>query len=42
MEIKKQVDLEYEEELQAIARLRLLDDDLMTLAFDKNIEASER
>lgn len=41
MEIKRQADLEYEEELQAIAGLRLLDDDLMTLVFDRNIEAAE-
>ena len=34
-------DMEYEEELQAISKLRLLDDDLMTLVFDRNIEATE-
>ena len=34
-------DVEYEEELQAISKLRLLDDDLMTLVFDRNIEATE-
>lgn len=29
-----------QEDLQAVAKLRLLDDDLMTLVFDKNIEAT--
>lgn len=35
------LDLKMQEELRAIAKLRLLDDDLMTLVFDKNIEATE-
>lgn len=35
------MDLKMQESLQAIAKLRLLDDDLMTLVFDKNIEATE-
>lgn len=30
-----------QENLQAVEKLRLLDDDLMTLVFDKNIEATE-
>ena len=34
-------DLKKQENLQAIAKLRLLDDDLMTLVFDKNIEVTE-
>ena len=34
-------ELTYEEELEAIAKLRLLDDDLMTLVFDKNNVATE-
>ena len=41
MEMKTMVDIEREEELQAISKLRLLDDDLMRLVFDKNIEATE-
>ena len=41
METKTMVDIEREEELQAISKLRLLDDDLMRLVFDKNIEATE-
>ena len=35
------LDLRMQENLQAIAKLRLLDDDLMTLVFDKNIEATQ-
>ncbi|MBO5337626.1 MAG: PD-(D/E)XK nuclease family transposase [Lachnospiraceae bacterium] len=35
------LDLRMQENLQAVAKLRLLDDDLMTLVFDKNIEATE-
>lgn len=35
------LDLRMQENLQAIAKLRLLDDDLMTLVFDRNIEATE-
>lgn len=34
-------DLKRREELEAIERLCLLDDDLMTLVFDRNIEATE-
>jgi predicted transposase/invertase (TIGR01784 family) len=41
MGTKTMVDIEREEELQAISKLRLLDDDLMRLVFDKNIEATE-
>lgn len=41
METKTTAELEREEELQAISKLRLLDDDLMKLVFDKNIEATE-
>lgn len=41
METKTTADIEREEELQAISKLRLLDDDLMRLVFDKNIEATE-
>ncbi len=41
METKTTADIEREEELQAISKLRLLDDDLMKLVFDKNIEATE-
>ena len=35
------LDVRMQENLQAIAKLRLLDDDLMTLVFDRNIEATE-
>ncbi len=35
------LDIIMQENLQVIAKLRLLDDDLMTLVFDKNIEATE-
>ena len=35
------LDLRMQENLQAISKLRLLDDDLMTLVFDRNIEATE-
>ena len=35
------LDIRKQEELQVIAKLRLLDDDLMSLVFDKNIEATE-
>lgn len=41
METKTTAEIEREEELQAISKLRLLDDDLMKLVFDKNIEATE-
>lgn len=41
METKTTAEIEREEELQAISKLRLLDDDLMRLVFDKNIEATE-
>lgn len=34
-------ELRVQENLQAIAKLRLLDDDLMRLVFDRNIEATE-
>lgn len=36
-----QADLKRQETLKAIETLSLLDDDLMTLAFDRNIEATE-
>ncbi len=35
------IEFKMQENLQAVAQLRLLDDDLMTLVFDKNIEATE-
>lgn len=41
MEIQNQTDLKREEELEAIEKLCLLDDDLMTLVFDRNNEATE-
>ena len=41
MEIQNQTDLKRKEELEAIAKLCLLDDDLMTLVFDRNNEATE-
>lgn len=41
MAIADKNSMEYDEELQAISKLRLLDDDLMTLVFDRNIDATE-
>ena len=35
------LDRRMQENLQMVSNLRLLDDDLMTLVFDKNIEATE-
>lgn len=35
------LDIRMHENLQMISKLRLLDDDLMKLVFDKNIEATE-
>ena len=35
------LDTRMQENLQIISKLRLLDDDLMNLVFDKNIEATE-
>ena len=35
------LDIRMQENLQIISKLRLLDDDLMNLVFDKNIEATE-
>lgn len=35
------LDIRMQENLQMISKLRLLDDDLMKLVFDKNIEATE-
>ena len=35
------LDIRMQENLQMISKLRLLDDDLMNLVFDKNIEATE-
>ena len=41
MDPKEQMDLKKEETLKAIRKLCLLDDNLMTLVFDRNIEATE-
>ena len=41
MDTKEQVDLKRKETLEAIRKLCLLDDNLMTLVFDRNIEATE-
>ncbi len=41
MGVGNQADLKRQETLKAIETLSLLDDDLMTLAFDRNIEATE-
>ena len=41
MGMQNQTDLKREEELEAIEKLCLLDDDLMTLVFDRNNEATE-
>lgn len=41
MGTEKQADLKREETLKAIEQLCLLDDNLMVLAFDRNIEATE-
>ncbi len=41
METKNEIDLKREETVRAIDSLSLLDDDLMTLVFDRNIEATE-
>ena len=41
MDAKEQMDLKKEETLAAIRKLCLLDDNLMTLVFDRNIEATE-
>ena len=41
MNAKSQVELKRKEILEAIERLCLLDDNLMTLVFDRNIEATE-
>ena len=41
MAVCNQVDLKREETLKAIETLSLLDDNLMTLVFDRNIEAAE-
>ena len=38
---KEQIDSKREETLEAIRKLCLLDDNLMTLVFDRNIEATE-
>lgn len=37
----EKLDIKKQEELQIISKLRLLDDDLMKLVFDRNIEATE-
>lgn len=41
MDAKEQMDLKRKETLEAIRKLCLLDDNLMTLVFDRNIEATE-
>lgn len=41
MDAKEQMDLKKKETLAAIRKLCLLDDNLMTLVFDRNIEATE-
>lgn len=41
MDTKEQMDLKRKETLEAIRKLCLLDDNLMTLVFDRNIEATE-
>lgn len=41
MDTANQIDIKKREELEAIEKLCLLDDDLMTLVFDRNIEAAE-
>jgi len=41
MDTKAQMDLKKKETLEAIRKLCLLDDNLMTLVFDRNIEATE-
>ena len=41
MDAEKQDDFKRKESLEAIAKLCLLDDNLMTLVFDRNIEATE-
>lgn len=41
MEAKNQTDLKKKETLEAIEKLSLMDDNLMTLVFDRNIEATE-
>ena len=41
MDAKNQMDLKKKETLEAIEKLSLMDDNLMTLVFDRNIEATE-
>ena len=41
MDAENQIGVKRTEELDAVAKLCLLDDDLMTLVFDRNIEATE-
>ena len=41
MDTESQKQLEKQETLEAIKKLNLLDDNLMTLVFDRNIEAAE-
>lgn len=41
MDSKNQTDLKKKDTLEAIERLSLMDDNLMTLVFDRNIEATE-
>ena len=41
MAVRNEIDLKRKEELEAIEKLCLLDDNLMTVVFDRNIEATE-
>lgn len=41
MEAKEQMELKKKETLEAIEKLSLMDDNLMTLVADRNIEATE-
>ena len=41
MDTENQIDVKRKETLEAIEKLCLLDDDLMTLVFDRNVEATE-
>ncbi len=41
MNVERQAELKRKETLEAIDKLCLLDDNLMTLAFDRNIDATE-
>ena len=41
MDIENQAELKKQETLEAIGKLCLFDDNLMTLVFDRNIEVTE-